>query len=65
MSNFNLIGANLNDMSSIFWIGYCYATGEGGAPNNKTNGDKALKYLKKAAELGHGKIFIIPSKSEF
>eukprot|EP00596_Hydrurales_sp_CCMP1899_P003778 CAMPEP_0119034290 /NCGR_PEP_ID=MMETSP1177-20130426/1287_1 /TAXON_ID=2985 /ORGANISM="Ochromonas sp, Strain CCMP1899" /LENGTH=459 /DNA_ID=CAMNT_0006991617 /DNA_START=159 /DNA_END=1539 /DNA_ORIENTATION=- len=59
------LGADLGDLSSQFWVGYCYFSGEGfgisedtnhgttDIPINNINPRLALKYLKLAAEKGH------------
>ena len=46
--------ADLGDLSSQFWVGYCYFTGEGvdGAAG-KPRPQEALKYLKACVEAGH------------
>jgi TPR repeat protein len=43
-------GAEQGDVSSIFWVGYCYATGDGGA---LLRPQRALDFLHRAADLGH------------
>lgn len=50
--------ADLGDLSSQFWVGYSYATGDNGAPdemnNISINPELALKYLTLSAEKDHG-----------
>jgi TPR repeat protein len=43
--------ADLNDISSQFWVGHCYLSGEGGV--SRPDPVLALKYLKLAADGGH------------
>ena len=43
-------GAEQGDVSSIFWVGYCYATGDGGA---QLHPQRALDFLHRATDLGH------------
>lgn len=50
------LGADLGDLSSQFWVGYCYLSGEGfgsSEDTNNVNPQLALKYLKLAAEKEH------------
>jgi len=45
-----LEAARAGDLESTFWVGYCHATGEGGACLHP---QRAVEYLGRAQEMGH------------
>lgn len=47
--------ADLGDVDSLYWMGHCYASGEGGVGQQNISPKLAVSYLEKAAEKGHSK----------